>query len=115
MIEGVKVTALKQLLDERGKVMHMLRSDGEAFTSFVEIYFSCVHPGAIKAWHIHERMTLNYAVPHGKIKFVLYDDRQNSTTRGEVQEFFLGPDNYCLVTVPPGIWNGFKGLGQETA
>ncbi len=58
---------------------------------------------------------LNYAVPHGNIKFVLYDDRPNSATRGELQEIFMGPDNYCLVTVPPMVWNGFKGIGKEMA
>jgi len=115
MIDGVKVTPLKQILDERGKVMHMLRNDSEVFQGFGEIYFSCVYPGAIKAWHIHKKMTLNYAVPHGNIKFVLYDDRSDSPTRGELQEIFLGPDNYCLVTVPPMVWNGFKGIGTEMA
>ncbi|HWR71935.1 MAG TPA: dTDP-4-dehydrorhamnose 3,5-epimerase family protein [Nitrospirota bacterium] len=115
MIDGVKITPLKQILDERGKVMHMLRSDAPHFERFGEIYFSCIHPGAVKAWHIHKRMTLNYAVPHGNIKFVLYDDRPASPTNGEVQELFLGPDNYCLVTVPPLVWNGFKGIGTETA
>lgn len=115
MIDGVIVTPLKQILDERGKVMHMLRADSPLFRQFGEIYFSSVYPGAIKAWHIHKEMTLNYAVPHGRIKFVLYDDRPTSSTCGELQEFFLGPDNYCLVTVPPMIWNGFKGVGVETA
>ncbi len=115
MINGVKITQLKQLLDERGKVMHMLRADSDGFTGFGEIYFSCVYPGAVKAWHLHKRMTLNYAVPHGNIKFVLYDDRENSPTRGELQEIFLGPDNYCLVTVPPRVWNGFKGIGPTMA
>ena len=60
-------------------------------------------------------MTLNYAVPIGKIKFVLYDDRKGSKTKGELVELFLGPENYSLVTVPPGVWNGFKGLGTETS
>ena len=60
-------------------------------------------------------MTLNYAVPLGEIRFVLYDDRPDSPTRGEMQEMVLGPDTYCLVTVPPMIWNGFKGLGSETS
>lgn len=115
MIEGVKITLLKQILDERGKIMHMLRNDAEGFGGFGEIYFSCVHPGAIKGWHIHKEMVLNYAVPHGNIKFVLYDDRANSPTRGELQEIFMGPDNYCLVTVPPLVWNGFKGIGKEMA
>jgi dTDP-4-dehydrorhamnose 3,5-epimerase len=95
--------------------MHMLRVGDPAFQQFGEIYFSCIYPGAIKGWHIHKKMTLNYAVPHGHIKFVLYDDRKESTTRGEVQELFLGPDNYCLVTVPPMVWNGFKGFGSEMA
>ncbi len=115
MIEGVKVTPLRQILDERGKIMHMLRSDDVHFEKFGEIYFSCVHPGAIKGWHIHKEMVLNYAVPHGNIKFVLYDDREGSATRGELQELYLGPDNYCLVTVPPMVWNGFKGIGSEMA
>ena len=115
MIEGVRVTPLRQIVDERGKVMHMLRSDAPGFAGFGEIYFSTVFPGAIKGWHVHSRMTLNYAVPVGRIKFVLYDDRTDSSTRGEIQEFFLGPDNYQLVTVPPLVWNGFKGIGSETA
>ena len=115
MIEGVKITPLRQFLDERGKVMHMLKVGDPAFQQFGEIYFSCVFPGAIKGWHIHKEMTLNYAVPHGHIKFVLYDERPASPTMGEIQEIFMGPDNYCLVTVPPMVWNGFKGIGNETA
>lgn len=115
MIDGVIVTPLKQILDERGKIMHMMRGDADGFPGFGEIYFSCVHPGAIKGWHIHKEMVLNYAVPHGNIKFVLYDDRSTSPTRGELQEIFMGPDNYCLVTVPPLVWNGFKGIGQDMA
>jgi len=115
MIDGVVITPLKRIADERGSVMHMLRRDWPVFKDFGEIYFSTVHPGVVKGWHIHERMTLNYAVPVGRIKFVLHDDRATSPTRGEVQEIFLGEDAYDLVTVPPLIWNGFKGIGDVTA
>jgi dTDP-4-dehydrorhamnose 3,5-epimerase len=115
MIDGVVLTPLRQIFDERGKVMHMLRNDSPLFSHFGEIYFSCTHPGAVKAWHLHKEMTLNYAVIYGEIKFVLYDDRENSSTRGEVQELFISPENYQLVTVPPLIWNGFKGVGNQTA
>lgn len=113
MIEGVIISPLKQVLDERGKIMHMLRSDASHFKGFGEIYFSFVHPDAIKGWHIHKKMTLNYAVPYGKIKLVLYDHREKSSTKGELMELFLGPDNYFLVGIPPGVWNGFKGIGSE--
>lgn len=113
MIEGVCVRPLRQILDERGKVMHMIRNDDPDFAGFGEIYFSCIYPGVIKGWHLHKKMTLNYAVPFGTIKLVLYDDRKSSGTYGELQEIFLGPENYCLVRIPPHIWNGFKGLGTS--
>ena len=115
MIDGVVVTPLRQIFDERGKVMHMLRSDSKIFSSFGEIYFSSTYPGAIKAWHMHKEMTLNYAVIHGTIKCVLFDDRPESKTQGRLEELFLSPENYCLVTVPPKIWNGWKGLSNKTS
>jgi dTDP-4-dehydrorhamnose 3,5-epimerase len=114
-IAGVIVRPLRQIPDERGKVMHMLRADSDGYVAFGEIYFSSVYPGAIKAWHLHKRMTLNLAVPLGRIKFVLYDDREGSATRGVVQEIFLGEANYALAIVPPLVWHGFKGIGTETA
>lgn len=115
MIEGVKITPLKQIFDERGKVMHMLRTDSDVFQQFGEIYFSCTNPGAVKAWHLHKEMTLNYAVIFGEIKCVLYDDRPDSKTRGLIEEYFLSPENYYLITVPPLIWNGFKGIGDKVS
>ena len=115
MIEGIKITPLKQIEDERGKVMHMLRNDSKTFTKFGEIYFSTVYPNKIKGWHLHGKMTLNYAVVLGEIKLALYDARPNSKTKGQVQEFFLSQKNYKLVSVPPLIWNGFMGIGNKTA
>lgn len=114
-IQGVRVTPLQRIPDERGAVLHMLREDSDGFERFVEIYFSMVYPGAIKAWHLHTEMTLNYAVPVGMIKFVCYDDREGSPTRGNTLELHLGELNYALVTVPPLVWNGFKGEGVAPA
>jgi dTDP-4-dehydrorhamnose 3,5-epimerase len=114
-IDGVGIYPLKQICDERGKVMHMLRRDDAHFQEFGEIYFSTIYPGVVKGWHLHSRMTLNYAVVVGMIKLVLFDDRETSPTRGRIQEVFLGVDNYVLVTVPFGVWNGFKGIGAQTA
>ena len=115
MIEGIKITPLKQIEDERGKVMHMLRNDSNNFVKFGEIYFSTVHPNKIKGWHLHKKMTLNYAVVFGEIKLVLHDSRPNSKTKGQIQEFLLSQSNYKLISVPPLIWNGFKGIGNKTA
>jgi dTDP-4-dehydrorhamnose 3,5-epimerase len=115
MIDGVSVRPLCQIIDDRGKVMHMLRRDDRHFSEFGEIYFSVVHPKVIKGWHLHKRMTINYAVVQGLIKLVLYDPRAESRTHREVMELYVGPENYCLVTVPPGVWNGFQGVGLQDA
>lgn len=115
MIDGVKIFPLRQIVDERGKVMHMLRADAQHFQGFGEIYFSTVNPGAIKGWHIHSVMTLNYACISGQAKLVLYDDRPSSPTKGELQELFIGDANYVLVRIPPKVWNGVKGLGSLPA
>jgi dTDP-4-dehydrorhamnose 3,5-epimerase len=115
MIDGVLVAPLKRIPDERGTVMHMLKRTDPHFIEFGEIYFSKIYPGVVKGWHKHGEMTLNYACIHGRIKLVLFDDRDGSPTKGQVMEIFLGPDNYSLVQIPPGVWNGFKGMGSETA
>jgi dTDP-4-dehydrorhamnose 3,5-epimerase len=115
MIEGVRVIPLRRIPDERGTIMHMLRRTDEHFIEFGEIYFSTVYPGVVKGWHRHSDMTLYYACIHGRIKLVLFDDRESSSTRGELMELFLGPDDYSLVQIPPGVWNGFKGMGSHHA
>ncbi len=115
MIDGIKIIPLQQIPDDRGKIMHMLRCTDPHFTKFGEIYFSCVYPGIIKGWHLHKKMTLNYCVVKGMIRLVLYDKRDKSKTSGEIQEIYLGDDNYCLVIIPPMIWNGFLCIGTEIA
>lgn len=115
MINGVKIRSLNKTNDERGSILHMLRCDDLSFKKFGEIYFSIVYPGVVKGWHLHTKMTLNYAVIQGMIKLVLFDDRNGSSTRGEIMEIFTGEDNYSLVTIPPKVWNGFKGIGTKSA
>ncbi|MEY2423413.1 MAG: dTDP-4-dehydrorhamnose 3,5-epimerase [Acidimicrobiaceae bacterium] len=114
-IAGVQIRPLRRIADERGAVLHMLREDSEGFERFGEVYFSLVYPGVVKGWHLHDKMTLNYAVPIGMVKLVCYDDREGSPTRGNVLELHVGELDYQLVTIPPGVWNGFKGEGDRAA
>jgi dTDP-4-dehydrorhamnose 3,5-epimerase len=115
MIEGVQVIPLRRIPDERGTICHMLKGTDPHFIQFGEIYFSSVYRGVVKGWHRHREMTLNYACIFGRIKLVLYDDRENSSTKGELTEVFLGPDDYSLVIIPPQVWNGFKGMSDPFA
>ena len=113
MIHDVKITPLKIISDNRGKVMHLLRIDSSVFEKFGEIYFSTIYHQSIKGWHLHKESVLNYVCIKGKVKLVLYDDRERSSTKGVWQKLILSPEDYFLVTIPPNIWNGFKGLDKE--
>jgi dTDP-4-dehydrorhamnose 3,5-epimerase len=115
VIDGVQVLPLKRIGDERGTIYHMLRRSDPHFQQFGEIYFSSVYPDIVKGWHRHRQMTLNYACVFGRIKLVLFDEREKSPTCGELMEIFLGPANHSLVVIPPEIWNGFKGLSEPFA
>lgn len=115
MINGIIQTPLKQIHDERGKVMHMLRATDPHFQKFGEVYFSWIYPDIIKAWHKHTEMIMNYAIPVGAIKLALYDDRPDSSTCGQINEFFMNCENYYLLTIPSGIWYGFKAVGNAPA
>ena len=115
MIDGVQITSRKVIPDDRGKIMHIMKSSDNQFNTFGEVYCSSVYPGVVKGWHMHKRMTLNYVVLKGNIKFVLYDDRKESKTYQQIQEIVIGENQYVMVTVPPFVWNGFKGIGLEEA
>ncbi len=109
-IEGVEIVPLARIPDERGTIFHMLRRTDPHFREFGEIYFTSIYGGVVKGWHRHRLMVLNYACIWGRIKLVLFDGREDSPTHGGLIERFLGPDDYSLVVIPPGIWTGFKAM-----
>jgi len=117
VIDGVIITPLKQIHDERGAVYHMLRSDAAHYHGFGELYFSLVNPGVVTVWQRHKEMVLNLSVPKGKLRLVLIDQRPGSISEGEKQEIILGedPDCYKLVTVPVMVWSGSKALSDTPA
>ena len=111
-IAGVTIAPLRRIPDERGTIYHMLRRDDPHFLEFGEIYFTSIYRGVVKGWHRHAAMTLNYACIVGRVKLVVFDDREDSSTRGALVERFLGPDDYSLVVIPPGLWTGMKGMSD---
>lgn len=116
LIDGLVLTELRQIGDERGAVLHMLRCDVPDFTRFGECYFSEVLPGAVKAWKRHRAQTQNLAVPVGRIRIVIFDDREDSPTLGRIQVLELGrPDAYLRLSIPPGLWYGFACIGTTPA
>lgn len=115
-IDGLIVTPLREIADDCGAVLHLLRSDDSGFLGFGECYCSETLPGAVKAWKRHTLQTQNFAVPAGRLRLVVFDDRPGSPTKGGLEILELGrPDNYVRVSIPPGLWYGFSALGTIPA
>lgn len=112
MIEGVHTKPLHAHPDERGRLWEILRSDDSIFQQFGQVYVTTAFPGVIKAWHCHRKQTDFFTVLSGMAKFVLFDMRKDSSSHGEIQEFYLGQDHLELITIPPGVYHGFKCLSD---
>lgn len=113
-IDGVILTNLRVIPDERGWLMEILRCDDPTFEKFGQVYLTTAYPGVVKAWHCHRKQTDNFTCIHGMMKVVLYDDRCDSSTYRALMELFIGDQNPVRVCVPSGIYHGFKAVGKET-
>lgn len=115
LIQGVNVKPLRVIADERGYLMEMMRADDPFFQKFGQSYVSVAYPGVVKGWHFHKVQTDHFVIVKGMMKVVLYDQREGSPTKGLINEFFMGEKNPILVTIPPGVVHGMKGIGTEPA
>lgn len=115
MIQGVKIKKLKVIPDERGRLMEMLRCDDDFFTKFGQVYMTAAYPGVVKGWHYHKIQADNMIIIKGMMKVVLYDDRKNSKTYKEINEFFAGEHNPTLIHIPAGVLHGFKCISEAEA
>lgn len=115
MIEGVFLKPLKVIPDERGRLMEMMRCDDPFFEKFGQVYLTTNFPGVVKAWHFHKKQTDNICCIKGQIKVALYDSRENSKTYKQLNEFFIGDYNPNLISVPPGVYHGWKCISETEA
>ncbi|HBL23299.1 MAG TPA: dTDP-4-dehydrorhamnose 3,5-epimerase [Deltaproteobacteria bacterium] len=115
MIDGVAAKTLNVIPDERGRLMEILRSDDDIFTQFGQVYMTTTYPGVVKAWHYHKKQEDFIACIKGMIKLVLYDDREGSPTRGQIDEFYVGDHRPRLVRVPRMVYHGWKCISPDEA
>lgn len=115
MIHGVKIKKLKVNIDERGRLMEILRSDDPIFEKFGQVYMTTCKPGFVKAWHYHKEQSDNFTCIKGKIKLVLYDSRKGTPTNGEINEFLLSLEEPKVVHIPKLLIHGFEAVGNEEA
>ena len=114
MIKGVSLHPLRQICVPKGNLWHALKATDEGFAGFGEAYFTQIEPHQVKGWKRHNRYVLNLVVVVGSVKFVIYDDREDSPTKGQFQEIILSPDNnYQRLTIVPGLWMAFAGVASK--
>ena len=114
-IEGVQTKNLKLIPDERGFLMEILRSDWTEYDRFGQVYMTACYPGMIKAWHYHKIQWDHFVCISGMAKVVLYDNREGSSTKGKINEFFIGELNPLLIKIPPSVYHGFTAVGDQKA
>ena len=112
MIEGLKIKTLKIIPDERGRLMEILRKDDVFFEKFGQVYMTTAKPGVVKAWHYHKKQRDNFCCVMGKIRLGLYDARKDSSTFRETCDMILSLDGPKLVSIPPLVYHGFKGVAS---
>lgn len=109
---GLNLSPLKRIANPKGDVFHVLKKSDKSFKGFGEVYFSSILFNEMKGWRQHTEMTLNIVVAVGEIQFFVYDQRDGSETKGCLFTVNLSKENYQLLTVEPGLWVAFKGLGS---
>jgi len=107
-LADILMTPLARIPVAGGDVLHAMKQSDAGFNGFGEAYFSMVESGSVKAWKRHRRMTMNFVVPVGKVRFVFCLPDDDSFCVKEI-----GMDNYMRITVPAGIWFGFKGIADS--
>ncbi len=124
LIEGVILRKLTVNKDPSGSLVETLRSDWpDVFNkddlSFAMQYISITPPGVARdedKWHVHKFQKDRFICVSGRIVTAVYDPRQNSKTKGNLNLFVMGPQNdremYVLV-IPEETYHGFMVLSNE--
>ncbi len=114
-IDGLMITSLNIIENNDGNIRHIIKKGDVGYIDFGEAYFSSINKDSIKAWKKHKKMTCNLVVPFGYVRFVMYDDRMDSQSKGIFNEVTLSEENYNRLTIPPGIWFGFQSIKPLTS
>ena len=113
IIKGVFFYPLNIISTTGGSVMHAIKGIDDNLPEFGECYFSTAESKNPKAWKKHSKMICNLFVPSGSVKFVFYDDREESSDFRGIKEFTLSKENYGRLVISPGIWFGFSGIAES--
>lgn len=115
-IEGVTYRLARPVSHYHGHLTEVFRNDWHLTDNpVVQVNLTTTFPGRIRAWGIHRNTEDRLFAASGSLCVVCYDGRRNSPTFGCANEFLLGGRNQGLVIIPPGVYHGWKNVGDVEA
>lgn len=116
LIDGIQIKEVRPVMTGYGHLTEVLRGEWIPGNAHVDqIFVSTLLPGGLSAWHAHEKSTDRLFVVAGHMRMVFYDARENSPTRGLINEFRSGVQRPMLIVVPPRVWHGVQNYGNTPA
>jgi dTDP-4-dehydrorhamnose 3,5-epimerase len=113
---GVHFRPARPVPHEDGHVTEVARASWDMIGGpVVQVHITTTLPGRIRAWGLHQRTTDRLFVVNGLVKIVLFDGRQDSRSKGNVNEFTVSEKNPGLLIVPPNVYHGWKNIGTNEA
>ncbi|MDD5341296.1 MAG: dTDP-4-dehydrorhamnose 3,5-epimerase family protein [Patescibacteria group bacterium] len=113
MISGVIIKKLEKLSDSRGYLAEFWRSDESDYKPAMS-YLSVTKPGIARGPHEHKFQSDFFIFPGpGIFELFLWDNREDSETRGQNFKLTVGENEPTMVIVPPGVVHGYKCISTE--
>ena len=116
LIDGVIVREVKNVPKKGGHLTELFRRDwfGDA-APVGQVFQNILAPRAVSAWHAHASTTDRLFVAAGLAEVALFDNREASPTRGELNIFQVGTLRPALIVIPPRVWHGVQNIGDGPA
>jgi dTDP-4-dehydrorhamnose 3,5-epimerase len=115
-IAGVVVRPAVTHLDERGELCEIYNPAwGVHSEPLVDVYQTMVRPHKVKGWVLHYLQDDRIFVSLGTLRWVLYDARDGSPTRGTIEEIFLSERSRALLVIPRGVYHAVQNVGDHDA
>jgi len=114
LIDGVLIRPATTHPDKRGSVTEIF-SESWDDKPIVHVYEITIRPGVVKGWIKHDLQDDRLFMAIGSLRVVLYDDREESPTRGLLTQHSFDEHTRAHVRIPAGVWHAVENVGVSDA
>tara|TARA_B100001248_G_C27094984_1_gene324349 strand:+ start:97 stop:537 length:441 start_codon:yes stop_codon:yes gene_type:complete len=109
MIDGVIIKNIESNEDDRGFFREIFKLKDNNNIKISQVSHSLVKEQVIKGWHGHQLQHQWNYILSGSANIILYDDRIDSPTYTEKQQFTIDSiSENMYYYFPPGVLHGYK-------